>query len=109
MSSRLILIVDDDAEVRDAIKDILEDEGHRVLLAVHGAEALAHLRNGARPDLIVVDHMMPVMDGPTFAAEVGRDPALKDLRMVLVTADGRAQAKASAMGLDRYLPKPLKL
>jgi CheY-like chemotaxis protein len=106
---KLILIVDDDPEIRDALKDVLEDEGHRVVLAAHGAEALDQLRGGIRPDLVFLDHMMPVMDGPTFAAEVGQDPALRGLSIVLVTADGHASSKAQAMGVQAYLAKPLQL
>lgn len=109
MPPKYVLIVDDDDAVRDALKDVLEDEGHRVATAVNGADALAQLRGGERPDLVLVDHMMPVMDGPTFVARVVQDPGLQSLRLVLVTADGRAPAKASAMGLRDYLPKPVAL
>ncbi|HET6582360.1 MAG TPA: response regulator [Nannocystaceae bacterium] len=109
MKDRFILIVDDDPAVRDAIKDVLEDEGHRVEVAAHGAEALDSLRAGTRPDLVLLDHMMPIMDGPTFAEAVERDPALRGLKIVLLTADGRASAKATAMGLDAFLTKPVQL
>lgn len=108
-SPKSILVVDDDAEMRDALKDALEDEGHRVVVAADGAEALDRLRGGFRPDLVFLDHMMPVMDGPAFAAEVYRDPSLRGLSIVLVTADGRASAKAQAMGVPAYLAKPLQL
>lgn len=109
MTDRFILLVDDDEAVRDAIKDLLEDEGHRVVVASHGAEALDCLRAGTRPDVILLDHMMPVMDGPTFAQAVQQDPALQGLKIVLLTADGRASAKASAMGVNAFLTKPVQL
>lgn len=109
MAAKLVLIVDDDPAIQQAIKDALEDEGHSVAIAPHGADALGQLRSGIRPDLIVLDHMMPVMDGPTFAAEIQKDPALSHLPIVLLTADARADDKATAMGLSAFLRKPLRL
>jgi CheY-like chemotaxis protein len=109
MPAKLVLIIDDDLGVQEAIRDALEDEGHSVAVAGDGAIALGQLRSGMHPDLIVLDHMMPVMDGPTFVSEVHKDPALQGLSIVLLTADGRANQKASAMGVQAYLHKPLRI
>ncbi len=106
---KLVLVIDDDPAMRDALCDALLDEGHRVVVTNDGAEALMTLRAGMRPDLILLDHMMPNMDGPAFAAEVGRDEALRALKIVLITADGRASQKAGAMGLSLYLTKPVEI
>lgn len=107
--AKLVLVVDDDPAIREALRQALEDEGHSVSEACDGAAALSTLRAGMRPHVILLDHMMPVMDGPTFAAEVGKDPALSGLSIVLITADGRAPQKAQAMGLSAYLNKPVEL
>ena len=109
MPGKFVLLVDDDLAVQEALKDALEDEGHKVTVAGNGIAALGHLRSGMLPDVIVLDHMMPVMDGPTFVSEVHKDPALQGLAIVLLTADARADMKASAMGVNAYLRKPLKL
>jgi CheY-like chemotaxis protein len=109
MPSKYILIVDDDPGVQEAIKDALEDEGHKVTLAGDGADALAQIRGGRPPDLILLDHMMPVMDGPTFVVEMQSDPALRGVPIVLLTADARADDKAAAMGVTSFLRKPLQL
>ena len=109
MASKFVLIVDDDLGVQEAIRDALEDEGHDVAVASNGDVALRQLRSGVHPDLIVLDHMMPVMDGPTFVSEVLKDPALQGLPIVLLTADGRADTKAAAMGVQAYLRKPLRI
>src|SRR4051794_10525054 len=108
-SSKLILVVDDDPAIQEALQDALEDEGYAVSLAGNGEEALRKLRDGCVPYAILLDYMMPIMDGPTFASEVSRDPALRHFPIILVTADARAHEKAFACGLKGFLRKPLKL
>jgi CheY-like chemotaxis protein len=108
-SSKLILVVDDDQFIQEALRDALEDEGYSVMLAGNGQEALQYLRTGSRPDAVLLDYMMPVMDGPTFAAEARKDPGFKDLPIILITADAQAPQKALGNGLMKYLRKPLKL
>jgi CheY-like chemotaxis protein len=107
--AKLILVVDDDAFIQDALREALEDEGYAVIIAANGAEALRKVRSGCRPDAILLDHMMPVMDGPTFAAEVSKDPGLAGMPIILITADARAKEKAVGIGLHAFLRKPLKL
>ena len=108
-STRLIMVVDDDPQIRDALKDALEDEAYSVVLATNGEEALRKLRNGCHPDAILLDHMMPIMDGATFVTEAHAEPALRELPIILVTADGRATDKANELGLKASLHKPLKI
>lgn len=103
--NREVLVVEDDAEIRDAIVGVLEAEGYRVSGCEHGAAALARLRGGARPDAIVLDLMMPVMDGWSFRVEQKRDPSLAGIPVVALTADG--SAKAEAIDADAYLKKPV--
>jgi CheY-like chemotaxis protein len=105
----LIMIVDDDFDVRETLLDILSGEGYRVIAAANGAEALELLQKGARPSLILLDLMMPVMDGETFCRVQRMEPELADIPVVAVSADPRAAEKARACGAAALLEKPVKL
>jgi CheY-like chemotaxis protein len=85
MSAR-ILVVDDDEVIRETVRLTLELEGYEVATAGDGLEALEALRKGPRPDVVLLDLMMPVVDGWQVAAEVDADPALSSIPIVLVTA-----------------------
>ena len=103
--SPAILLVEDDPGIREAMQMVLEDEGYRVVLAENGREALAVLRSGKRPDLIVLDLRMPVMDGWEFRTHQKADPKLAGIPLIAVSADGSAQA--AAIDANAYLRKPL--
>jgi CheY-like chemotaxis protein len=81
-----ILIVDDDTDVREVLGELLADEGYETRLCPNGRAALDLLRDGARPRLILLDLMMPVMDGWQFRAEQLRDAALRGIPVVVMTA-----------------------
>jgi CheY-like chemotaxis protein len=81
-----ILVVEDDFALGDSVRDLLVDEGHQVDLARNGREALEQLRKGLRPELILLDLMMPVMDGWTFREELSRDPDLRDIPVLVMSA-----------------------
>jgi two-component system, chemotaxis family, chemotaxis protein CheY len=85
-----VLVVDDDAEIRQIVKDVLEEAGCEVALAREGREALNILRaaGAPRPCLILLDLMMPVMDGYEFREEQLRDSALAEIPVVMFTASG---------------------
>jgi CheY-like chemotaxis protein len=107
---RKVLVVDDDASIREALADLLGDEGYRVTTATNGAEALTLLRPPAelRPCVILLDLMMPVMSGTEFYAEQQRDPALARIPIVVISADGNVGLKAAAFG-GEFLSKPVRL
>ncbi len=86
MGNKTILLVDDDAWMSDAISTLLSDEGYKTLSAKHGQEALEHLRSMPRPDLILLDLMMPVMDGRAFLAEQRKDPELAKIPVIIMSA-----------------------
>lgn len=103
--SKSVLVVDDAKEIRQAVRAILEMEGHTVWEAVNGQEALQMLQSGQRPDLILLDLMMPVMDGRTFLAELYDNPAnqaFSTLPIVIITA-ARENPNDWTMG---FLAKP---
>ena len=81
-----ILLVDDDESIREILGQILTDEGYEVTEATDGRAALDHLRGGTRPDLILLDLMMPVLDGWRFRTEQLRDPKLAVIPVVIITA-----------------------
>src|SRR5438270_7170536 len=104
---RSILLVEDDAATREALALILGTEGYRVTGAANGAEALGVLRSAPPPDLILLDLMMPIMDGWQFRREQVRDAALSAIPVVVLSADGNVQQKASALHAAGYLQKPV--
>ncbi|HVV53051.1 MAG TPA: response regulator, partial [Polyangia bacterium] len=92
MKHDYILVVDDDDAVRDTVVDVLQDAEYPVRVARDGQEALDILRRGTgRPCLVLLDLMMPGMNGWDFAREQAGDPALANIPICLVTAVGRAQ------------------
>jgi two-component system, chemotaxis family, chemotaxis protein CheY len=102
----LVLVVDDDPDILDAICDILRGEGYRVARARHGLEALARVQE-ERPSVILLDLMMPVMDGLAFAQALrGRDA--ESIPIVVISADGNPQ-KAAAVGARGFLAKPFDI
>src|SRR5215510_585271 len=98
-----VLLVEDDADLREALIDDLADSGNEVIEARDGAEALAIMRE-TRPDIVVLDLLMPVMDGWQFRVEQRRDPELARTPVVAISASGTAAARA--VDADLYLAKP---
>jgi CheY-like chemotaxis protein len=105
-----ILVVDDDADLREALVDILSDQGFEVVSAEHGAAALQIVQQrDLRPDVILLDIMMPVMDGPTFAAERKNEPRLATVPVIALTAHRDCAWAARQVAAVVCLSKPLKL
>jgi CheY-like chemotaxis protein/anti-sigma regulatory factor (Ser/Thr protein kinase) len=105
--SRTVLLVEDDLDVREAICDLLESHGYRVASACNGQEALECLRGGwGPPDVILLDLMMPVMNGWQFRSEQQKSPEWSSIPVVLVSGDSNAGANASAINAVGFLKKP---
>ena len=100
------LVVEDDADHRATVRDILEEEGYRVDIAVHGGDALARVLAGPQPDLIVLDLVMPVMDGWAFMAELKARPALAAIPVVVISQGGEDVLNSAPVSAG-YLAKPL--
>ncbi len=110
MTGGPVLIVDDDPDIREILTMTLEAHGYDVVAATDGADALAKLRGAAspRPCLILLDLMMPGMNGIQFHAEQMHDPALAEIPVVVLSGDFRAAERVTGMGLD-MLMKPVPL
>jgi CheY-like chemotaxis protein len=81
-----ILVVEDDEDAREAMVALLQMKGYRAVPAGNGQEALDYLRRAPVPDLIILDLWMPVMDGWQFRSEQVKDPRLKNVPVIVVTA-----------------------
>ncbi len=104
---KVILIVDDEPDARDALSDILRNAGHAVATAANGAEALAYLQDSPPPFLILLDLTMPVMDGWEFLDARTQDPVLRSIPVVVVSGQ-REIAGRVAMASAEYIEKPLR-
>jgi two-component system NtrC family sensor kinase len=104
-AARRVLIIEDDSAIRTAVSELLEEEGFEVTTSEQGQAALFALRDGRPlPDLIILDLMMPVMDGWDFRVKQRTDPSLADIPVVAISAD--CSPKARAIHADAYLSKP---
>jgi CheY-like chemotaxis protein len=108
MGKPRILVVEDDASVREALAVFLEGEGYSVVEAGDGAEALTRLRTSGPVALILLDLMMPVMNGWEFRDAQARDPRLASIPVVVITADNSAVHQAARAGVAGCLLKPLE-
>ncbi len=103
-----ILVVDDEFGIGELLEALLEDDGHRVLTAMNGRHALERLAD-TRPDLVISDLMMPVMDGAALLRAMREDPELCDVPFVLMCALPEALIADRIGGYDAFLRKPFKL
>jgi CheY-like chemotaxis protein len=99
-----VLIVEDDADVRDSLRLLLESRGYAARLAGDGLEALEVIRVHGRPCLILLDLMMPVMDGWAFLGALDRDEALRTVPIVILSAS--ADRDRASKRAEQVLEKP---
>jgi len=105
--SKKVLIVDDEPSIIVALQFLMEQNGYETLVAFSGEEAMETIAR-QHPDLILLDIMLPVVDGFEVCQRVRENPEWKDIRIVLVTALGSEAnaAKGLALGADAYITKP---
>ena len=105
--TKTILIADDEANIVISLEFLMKREGFEVLIANDGEEAVRRIR-ADRPDLVLLDVMMPKKSGFEVCQEVKADPALQGVRILMLTAKGRDTevAKGLALGADAYMTKP---
>ena len=105
---RTIMVVEDDSDIRESLSHLLQEEGFAVQSCADGKCALDVLQvgEGARPELVVLDLMMPIMDGWEFRMKQRADPGLADIPVLAISADGTP--KAAVIHADAYLKKPFR-
>lgn len=102
-----ILIADDEQNIVISLEFLMKREGFEVSIAVDGEEAVDRIRSG-KPDLVLLDVMMPKKSGFEVCQEVKADPELSSVKILMLTAKGRDTevAKGLALGADAYMTKP---
>jgi len=103
----LVAIIEDDAEFRNMLRELLEEEQYRVIAVANGAEALATLRGGTMPNVILLDVSMPVMNGFDFLRHRNDDPQLSAVPVVLVT-NAKPHERPTA-GVSDVVRKPIDI
>jgi CheY-like chemotaxis protein len=105
-----VLVVEDDVDIRESLMDFLEDHGYKPVGAAHGQEALRKLATpDLRPCMILLDLMMPVMDGRTFRERQLEQPGLSNIPVVIISASREAEQTARDLKMAGHFPKPLNL
>jgi two-component system chemotaxis response regulator CheY len=103
-----VLLVEDDIDIRETVAELLVEEGYEVQVASSGHDALECLRRAATvPDVILLDLMMPIMDGWTFYDHLQREPPWAALPIVVISADANVHEKAARLNPVACLRKPV--
>jgi len=104
----IVLVVDDEVGIANLIQDVLLDEGHRVLVAANGREALKRAEE-EHPDLVLTDFMMPVMDGAQLAEAIAADVVLKDVPVIIMSSVPEAIVQERCRSYLLFVRKPFKI
>jgi len=102
-----VLVVDDEFGVAEVLQSILEDEGYRVATAINGKQALARL-NEFTPDLIMLDFMMPIMDGTQTLAAIRNNTAFAKIPVIMMSSLEEVSVRETGTDYDRFLRKPFR-
>jgi CheY-like chemotaxis protein len=100
-----VLIVEDDDDLREMMAQLLSLEGFQAAAVANGQEALEYLRQGTAPDLILLDMMMPVMDGWEFRRRQKSDPSMAEVPVIVLSA--LDQGRITDISAEAILKKPL--
>jgi CheY-like chemotaxis protein len=103
-----VLVVDDEWAIAEVLGDILGDEGHRVVMASNGQQALARIRDEI-PDLVILDFMMPIMDGAATLRALKQDRATADIPVLLMSSLPLTTVRTRCEGFAGYIQKPFLL
>lgn len=104
---KTVLVVDDEFGILEVLLAALKDEGYRAVAALDGKQGLELLAE-TRPDLILLDFMMPRMDGPTMAKAVRAEPANRDIPIVMMSGLGESAVREHLAGYSAFLRKPFR-
>lgn len=107
--TKRILVVEDDTSIRELLVELLESEGYAVASAVNGLEGIKYLQSQGIPDLILIDLMMPVMDGYSFRSEQLKNDSWAKIPTVVMSAEANAKEKMKNFNITAFLSKPVEL
>jgi CheY-like chemotaxis protein len=108
--SKKVMVVEDDAMIRASLVELLEGEGYEVIGVENGQAAMNYLKSSeVLPGVILLDVMMPIMDGWQFRTQQLSDSKISKIPVIVVTADGNAQDKADVMSAQGWVNKPFKI
>jgi CheY-like chemotaxis protein len=108
--AKKILVIEDDIDIRESLQDFLESEGHHIETAENGERGLELLaKPNANFDLILLDLMMPVMNGVEFRKRQATHPEYSRIPVVVISADNRTREIADTLGLPTCVQKPMNL
>jgi CheY-like chemotaxis protein len=102
-----VLVVDDEFGVAEVLQSILEDEGYRVATAINGKQALARLSEYT-PDLIMLDYMMPIMDGAQTLAAIRNNATFANIPVIMMSSLEEAAVRESCTDYNSFLRKPFR-
>lgn len=102
-----VLVVDDEFGVAEVLQSILEDEGYRVVTAINGKQALTRLGEHT-PDVIMLDYMMPILDGTQTLAAIRQDAAFRNIPVIMMSSLEEAAVRETATDYDIFLRKPFR-
>jgi CheY-like chemotaxis protein len=110
MAPHRVLVVDDEDMIRESLVEFLEESGYQAIGAIHGGDALDKLKDlRPLPCVILLDLMMPVVDGPTFRERQLSDPQLSSIPVIVLSAYRGVARRAAELNIEDHLDKPLKL
>ncbi|MBL8269909.1 response regulator [Steroidobacter sp.] len=102
-----VLVVDDEFGVAEVLQSILEDEGYRVATAINGKQALARLTE-LTPDLIMLDYMMPILDGTQTLAAIRKHPTLARVPVIMMSSLEEAAVRETCTDYNSFMRKPFR-
>lgn len=104
-----VLLIDDEPDLRGCIADLLEDEKFHVIQTENGKTALEILQSGLTPKVIVLDYMMPIMDGKTFCEHILKDLKNSSIPIILLSAANIPEETIKAMNVSAQMEKPIRI
>lgn len=105
-STKHILIVDDEEAIAETLQFILQEEGYHVSTSNDGDELEGSLRNGSRPDLVILDYWLPRRNGDEIAKSLKNNQHTAHIPIIMISASNNISEIAKAAGVDDFIPKP---
>src|SRR5215213_1760853 len=104
-----VLIVEDEFAIADLLEMVLTDEGYHVLTAANGRQGLERLAEDPRPDLVIADYMMPVLDGAGLLRAMRENEAQRDIPCIVMSSMPEANVRERIDGYEAFVRKPFDL